>query len=548
MKYFFLLVIVCFSQAARSQEVRELATKPDAIIDLSISSNLDSLKAQWKIKPAWISDKVFNAPGPSLKDPMALYPTGKPTKTHYIIPQAYSAEYNDTEWMTLPANDLNKRSGEGLLSFVWYRINVTLPSAAGHTSIKDSKIFFEIVADDYSEIWINGKQQKLLGQSGNGLISGWNSRNRVLLTDHAIPGEQFQIAILVTNGPIGNLPENYVWIRNASLDIYSNSQQTLPVAAGKIISIEPELNNIINTDAIVEKVADGFSFTEGPVWHPEGYLLFSDPNDNVIYRYDPDTRNIHIYLTKSGYSGLDIGRYHQPGSNGLALDTEGRLVFCQHGNRCIVRMEAKGPVTVLSDHYEGHRLNSPNDLVLKSDGSVYFTDPPYGLPMNYTDPSKELKEQGVYRIKDGKTQLLTNQLGGPNGIAFSPDEKYLYVTNWDIRDIHHTKTLWRFDVDVDGRISNGVIFFNFNFTDDDEALDGIKVDAAGNLYVSAPGGVSIIRSDGKYLGKIICDERPANMAWGDADGKTLYMTAHTGLYKIKTKIGKVRQVHSDNNP
>ncbi len=159
------------------------------------------------------------------------------------------------------------------------------------------------------------------------------------------------------------------------------------------------------------------------------------------------------------------------------------------------------------------------------------------MPKAYNDAKKELNFQGVYRIKNGKTELLSTDLGGPNGIAFSPDEQYLYVSNWDIRDIHNTKTLWRFPVQADGTLGKGEIFFDMNKTDDDEALDGIKVDNQGYIFASAPGGVWIISPQGRYLGKIIGPERPANMAWGDADGKTLYLTAHTGLYKIRTKNG-----------
>jgi gluconolactonase len=286
----------------------------------------------------------------------------------------------------------------------------------------------------------------------------------------------------------------------------------------------------------VEKVADGFSFTEGPVWHPDGYLLFSDPNTNTIYRYNPANHNVTVYMSHSGYTGADIGDYHQPGSNGLTIDKEGRLIIDQHGNRRVIRLEKKGPITILSDNFDGKRLNSPNDLVLKSDGSLYITDPPYGLPGLFNDPQKETPYSGVYMIKNGKTVLLTKDLGGPNGIAFSPDEKYLYIGNWDIRDIHHTKTVWRYEVQADGTLKNGKNFFDWNLTEDDEAIDGIKVDKAGNLFVSAPGGVWIISAEGKLLGKIVTPERPANMAWGD-DGKTLYLTAHTSLYKIRVNTG-----------
>lgn len=307
--------------------------------------------------------------------------------------------------------------------------------------------------------------------------------------------------------------------------------------AGKVYTIDKALDDIIDAGTSIDKVADGFSFTEGPVWHPDGYLLFSDPNTNTIYRYNPHNHDVNVYMSHSGYTGADIGEYGQPGSNGLAIDKEGRLIIDQHGNRRVIRIEKKGPVTILADNIEGKRFNSPNDIVLKNDGTIYFTDPPYGLPHFFDDPKKELDYEGVFMIKNGKVQVVSKDLEGPNGLAFSPDEKFLYVTNWDIRDIHHTKTLWRYEVRPDGSLQNGKIFFDFSFTEDDEALDGMKVDKEGNLFVSAPGGVWILDKDAKLLGKIVTPERPANMAWGDEDGKTLYMTAHSSLFKIRVKSG-----------
>jgi gluconolactonase len=242
-------------------------------------------------------------------------------------------------------------------------------------------------------------------------------------------------------------------------------------------------------------------------------------------------------MSHSGYTGTDIGEFGQPGSNGLTIDKEGRLIVCQHGNRRVIRHEKKGPVTVLVDKIDGKRLNSPNDLVLRSDGTLYITDPPYGLPMAYNDPRKELDYQGVIMYKDGKAQVVAKDCGGPNGIAFSPDEKYLYVTNWDIRAIHTTKTIWRYEVNADGTLKNGKVFYDMNQTEDDEALDGLKIDKEGNLFASAPGGIWIIAPSGKLLGKIVTPERPANMAWGDEDGKTLYLTAHSSLYKVRVLTG-----------
>jgi gluconolactonase len=526
---------------ASAQETRQLSVdKPQAIADLRTENGAATVKAKWYVQPAHIAEKNFFLPGPQQGggDALPLYPTGKAIQTHNLHPQIGAADF-EKGFVEINPVELEKRQGSGLFSFVWYKVELSIPAVIGKLETKGTTAVFEIVVDDYSEIWVNGKQQVGFGQPGNGLISGYNTRNRVTLTDQAAPGEQFVIYVLGINGPVGKLPDNYIWVRNAVVDFYKSG---LPVNTswkdiGKIFTIDQALDNIIEPGTRIEKIADGFSFTEGPVWHPEGYLLFSDPNTNTIYRYSPENHNVTVYMSHSGYTGADIGDYGQPGSNGLAIDRDGRLLIDQHGNRRVVRIEKKGPVTILADNIDGKRFNSPNDIVLKSDGAVYFTDPPYGLPGFYNDPDKQLDYQGVFMIRNGKVQLVSKDLGGPNGLAFSPDEKYLYVTNWDIRDIHRTKTLWRYEVQPDGSLKNGKVFYDFSFTEDEEALDGIKVDAAGNLFVSAPGGLWILDSKGKLLGKIITPERPANMAWGDKDGKTLYMTAHTSLYKIRLISG-----------
>jgi gluconolactonase len=283
--------------------------------------------------------------------------------------------------------------------------------------------------------------------------------------------------------------------------------------------------------ATIEQLADGFLFTEGPVWVPDGYLLFSDPNANTVYRWSDDD-GLSVFRTKSGYSGVDIGDYGQPGSNGLAVDREGRLTINEHGNRRVTRLEKNGVLTVLADRYEGRRLNSPNDLVYKSDGSLYFTDPPFGLPKFFADPRKELAHSGIYRLADGRLSLLATDLTGPNGLAFSPDEQYLYVGNWDEKK----KVVMRYEVQPDGTLRAGTVFFDMTSAPGEDALDGVKVDREGNLYVSGPGGLWILSAAGKHLGTIGGAIHAHNFAWGDADGRTLYLTARSGLYRIRLGI------------
>jgi len=529
---FFLSVIV------NAQEIRQLAVdKPQAVADLRTAEGASLLNAKWFVQPAHIFETDFKEPGPAATDAMLLYPTGMTIKTHVLHPQVGAADF-ESGYKEMKPTSLEMREGMGLVSFVWFRVELTLPSIMGNLSVTGSTATFEAVVDDYSEIWVDGKQVSSFGQSDNGVITGYNARNRVILTKNAKPGQHFKIDILGINGPLGKAPSNYIWIRNAVVDFYKELPSNPAWKnIGKVYVIDEKINQVVPPGTTIDKVADGFQFTEGPVWHPDGYLLFSDPNTNTIYRYNPNDNGISVYMSHSGYAGADIGNYGQPGSNGLAIDKEGRLIINQHGNRRVIRLEKKGPVTILADKIDGQKFNSPNDIVLKSDGAIYFTDPPYGLPSFYTDSRKELNYQGVFMIKDSKVSVVAKDCGGPNGIAFSPDEKYLYVTNWDIRDIHHTKTLWRYEVQNDGTLKNGKVFFDFNFTEGDEALDGMKVDKEGNLFVSAPGGVWVLSPEAKILGKIVTPERPANMAWGDEDGKTLYLTAHTSLYKLRVSTG-----------
>jgi gluconolactonase len=377
---------------------------------------------------------------------------------------------------------------------------------------------------------VDGKLPRVLGQAGGALIKGFNAPNRVVLTRNAQPKETIQLAIFGANGPLSDPPSNFIWVRSATLDFYKPAARTGTVDT-TIVRRDSSLDRIVPPGAKMERLAEGFLFTEGPLWMPEGYLLFSDPNANTIYRWSEDD-GVSVFRTKSGYSGFDIGEYGQPGSNGLALDRDGRLTIDEHGNRRVVRLEKTGAITVLADRFEGGRLNSPNDLVYKSDGSLYFTDPPFGLPKFFDDPGKELPFSGVFRWSGSKLQLLARELNGPNGLAFSPDERYLYVGNWDEKK----KIVMRYGVNADGSLSDGTVFFDMSGAPGEDAIDGIKVDERGNLYVSGPGGLWILSPDGHHLGTIVGPEHPHNLAWGDADGKTLYLTAQTGLYRIRLDV------------
>lgn len=299
--------------------------------------------------------------------------------------------------------------------------------------------------------------------------------------------------------------------------------------AGTIVRVQDAVNALIPADARIEKLSGGFAFTEGPVWHQRfNHLMFSDLRSNAIHIWsDDDGLSTFMQPVFEGESETP-----SVGSNGLNIDSQGRLILMEHGNRQVSRLE-DGNRVVLVDNYQGKRLNSPNDSVYKSDGWLYFTDPSYGLAGLEDDPARELDFNGIYRLSpDGDLELLESGQTRPNGIAFSPDEKTLYVANSDANN----KVWMAYDVLEDGTLGDGRVFFDVNDQTGIGAADGLKVDTAGNIFATGPGGVWIFDADGNHLGNINPDEVPANVGWGD-DGSTLYMTARTGLYRIRLSTG-----------
>ncbi|MGH3332416.1 MAG: SMP-30/gluconolactonase/LRE family protein, partial [Nocardioidaceae bacterium] len=222
--------------------------------------------------------------------------------------------------------------------------------------------------------------------------------------------------------------------------------------------------------------------------------------------------------------------------NGLTFDPEGRLTLCQHGNRRVLRDERRGNTTVLADRYDGRRLNSPNDLVYAADGTLFFTDPPFGLPEGAVDPKRELDFSGVFRVRDGSVTLVSDELAGPNGIALSPDQRYLYVGNWD----PDRKVVMRYELDTALDVVGSDVLFDMTDAEGEDAIDGIKVDRAGNLYVCGPGGIWVLSPHGDHLGTLRLPEAPHNLAWGDHDARTLYVTAETSVYRIRLTIPGIR--------
>ena len=305
-------------------------------------------------------------------------------------------------------------------------------------------------------------------------------------------------------------------------------QQPGAPAVGSIVRLDPAFDELVPKDARIEKVAGGFTFTEGPLWRPDGHLWFSDVVGNMVRSLTPDGRFTVLIDHSGGNSAPPPGSYF--GSNALIADKDGGILMCQHFNRQIARVDRDLKISTLVDRFEGKRLNSPNDLVYKMDGSLYFTDPPFGLSGGDRDPAKELQFNGVFRYAGGKLQAIIQDLSGPNGLAFSPDEKVFYVSNFQPR-----RYWMRYDVAADGTVSNGKVFADVSDERDRGGPDGMKVDARGNVYGAGPAGIWVFSPDGKHLGTLKTPENPSNCNWGD-DGKTLYITAVTSVYRVKLSV------------
>jgi gluconolactonase len=302
---------------------------------------------------------------------------------------------------------------------------------------------------------------------------------------------------------------------------------------GRVERVDPRLDAVVPPGAAIEVLADGFKWSEGPVWdRAQHRLLFSDVPNNVIHAWS-EKGGASVFLKPSGYTGPEGQGGREPGSNGLAFDAKGRLTMCQHGNRQLARLE-NGRFVTLADRFEGKRFNSPNDLVFAQDGAIYFTDPPYGLTKTFEDPGREIGWNGVYRLgPDGKLTVLVKDLKAPNGIGLSPDGRTLYVGQSD----PDRPVVMAYDLHADGTVANGRVFFDTKplRSMGPGSPDGMKVDANGNVFTTGPGGVLVLTPKGEHLGTIVTAEPTANCAFGDDDGATLYITANHTLCRIRTK-------------
>ncbi|MDX2147352.1 MAG: SMP-30/gluconolactonase/LRE family protein [Planctomycetota bacterium] len=535
--YSLTLVVATLTRTGDLASAQAVRVKPDAVVDLASASGAGLVKGVWRACDAGLVSERSDG-----RETLVLSPRGE--------------ALDSAAWTAMTPEQLTTRRGAGGVCFSWYELTFTMPEQLNAFDARGASVVLELVVDDYAEVWVDGRTPLILGQRGGVSPAGFSAPNRITLSRNAEPGRTMRVRVLAINGPISVSPSNRVWVRSASLEFFRpgrlSATERFPLVVERR---DPRLAAIVAEGASAERLASGFEFTEGPVWvdervaaaggreAPGGYLLFSDPNANAIYRLDEDDPDqaVSVFRPKSGYAGADIGEYRQPGSNGITLDPKGRVAFCQHGERRVVRVEHNGDVTVLADRDHGKRLNSPNDLVFRSDGALFFTDPAFGLPTFEADPRRELTSTSVYFLKDGKLKSVSTEFSGPNGLALAPDERTLYIGNWDPK----RKVVARFGVSEDGTLTPKGTLIDLTQQPGEEAIDGVKVDAMGNVYVSGPGGLWIVAPDGTVLGRLELPEHPHNMAFGGSDGRSLYLTAETSIYRVRLLTPGIRPIPND---
>jgi gluconolactonase len=334
----------------------------------------------------------------------------------------------------------------------------------------------------------------------------------------------------------------------AALLLWVGAAAAQQVAKPAVLSLDPALSRLVSPDAKLRMLKTGYGFTEGATWVDRGgYLLFSDIPANVIYKLTPNGAS-SVFMERSGYRGYDIWRVgfmqtngRKPddpkferfaliGSNGLTLDPQGRLVIATGGGRSIDRIEADGRRTVLADSYQGKRLNGTNDVIVKKDGTIYFTDGWDGLRQKDKDPAKGVDFKGLFSLKDGVVRRLAQDIANPNGLALSPDQKIFYANG------SGDKFIRAYDVEPDDQLSGSRLLIDMSADKTPGITDGMKVDVEGNIWESGPGGVWIVSPQGKHLGTIFTPELVANLDFGDADHKTLYIAARQSIYAIRLNV------------
>ncbi len=516
------------SSAAVAPSLEVAVGRPDAVVDLGAEDGARLVSARWRFVPATLTEVAGVVVGPDLR------PVPGEARTLDLSPRPRQPGWEDAPWTTFAAQELGARRGTGHVSMGWYRVELELPERLGELEVRGATIAFEITVDDYAEVWVDGQMRPVLGERGGPVIAGWNAPNRVVLTRDAVPGARYDLAVLAINGPLSRSPGNFYWVGQAVLDVY-RARPVEPPRAAAIERVDlAAMAELVPESAALEPLAAGFQHIDGAAWSPDGTLLFSDPRLNVIHRFSPELGRVSVFRTHSGYAGIDLARHRLPGSSGLAIDREGRLLVCEHGRRRLVRLERSGAITVLAQEWRGRRLNGPDAVVVASDGSIFFTDPRPAPGDTPEDPALDLDFSGLYRIaEDGSLSLLSRELAAPGGLALSPDERFLHASSAEPA----RRVVLRWPLRESGSLGEAETLIEL--AEGPVGLGGLATDERGDLYLAAPEGVRIHAPDGRHLGTVRVPDHPLGLAWGDTDRRTLYVTARESLHRIRLAVGGV---------
>jgi len=470
--------------------------RPDAIVDLQDDDAAALVGARWRTADAAVREVAFVDAGADLG------PGDRPAATYEVVPRPGNADFDDADWRDLAPAQTTERLGHGRVSFVWYRLTVTLPERVGRIRLAGATVVFEVVVDDYAEVWVDGELPLALGRTGGPAAAGFNAPNRVVLTRSARPGQTFTVAVFGMNGPISAAPANYVWIRSATLDVHR------PAPAPPVpLAIDGTLTGVLPPVVRAERVAAGFDTTAGPVWAPDGTLLLSSPAANAVLRWAPEGR-VDVVRVKGGYRGVDAGRLARPGPAGLAFDTDGRLVVCQPAHRRVLRVEPHGNTTVLAGRYAGRPLNGPVDVAAAAGGVTYVADPPGAHP------------GGVYAVRSGAVDRLDGGPPAPSALALTPGGDALLAGGAD----PDGPAVVRWPVRADGTAAGLPVALAGG-----GGVTGLATDAAGHVFVAGPDVVRVLDPGGGPLGRVALPEPPTGVAVGAG---ALFVTSATAVFRI----------------
>ena len=533
-------VILVLSMLAASLAVADPETpigSPLATIDLATPQGVSLVKGTWRYADAKVIETDFKAAGPDKQ------PTGPAVKTYDIEPHAGGRDFDDSRWTAIDPTTLDARRGNGRLAFNWYRIRVTVPERIGGFDPTGSTAVFETSVDDYAEVWVDGELARAAGQSGGSVVKGWNAANRLVVGRNVKPGQTIQLAVFGANGPLSNPPTNYIWLRYAKLEFHPGQREPYAVRPQEVNVDVLRLDPAHRSHRAAEP-EDLQARGRVPVHRRSGVgagcagrpsaLLGSEREHHLPLHRRPASSRCSGTRAGTGrrHRGIQAAGFQRAHARppGTAHDRPARQPARGAPRAGRPRDRARRPL-------RGQAAQQPERPRLQV--RRYASTSPIrrsACRSSATTRGRSCRSAASIGSRAGASTLVAKDLAGPNGIAFSPDEKFLYVGNWD----EQRKVVMRYPVRADDTIGPGEVFFDMTSATGEDAIDGIKVDVEGNLYVSGPGGLWILSPQGRHLGTVIAPKHPHNLAWGDDDGKTLYLAAQSGLYRMRLNVPGVR--------